>query len=44
MGIAFSPSVVTIVSSLVRDKEQKLREGMTMMGLTTFVYYSSFFC
>jgi len=37
MGIAFSPSVVTIVSSLVRDKEQKLREGMTMMGLTTFV-------
>jgi len=41
MGIAFCPSVVTIVSTLVRDKEQRLREGMLMMGLETFTYYSS---
>jgi len=38
MGIAFCPTVVTIVTSLVRDKEQRQREGMTMMGLTTFTY------
>jgi ATP-binding cassette subfamily A (ABC1) protein 3 len=43
IGIANCPSVVTMVSSLVKDKEFKQREGMAMMGMSTLTYYSSFF-
>jgi hypothetical protein len=42
LGIAFCPAVVSIVSSLVKDKEFKQREGMAMMGMSTFTYYASF--
>jgi hypothetical protein len=36
LGIAFCPAVVSIVSTLVKDKEFKQREGMAMMGMSTF--------
>jgi len=38
LGIAFCPAVVSVVSSLVKDKEFKQREGMAMMGMSTFTY------
>jgi len=34
----FIPMVVSIVSMIVKEKEQRLREGMAMMGLSTLVY------
>jgi hypothetical protein len=36
LGIAFCPAVVSVVSTLVKDKEFKQREGMAMMGMSTF--------
>lgn len=38
LGIAYCPAVVSVVSSLVKDKEFKQREGMAMMGMSTFTY------
>lgn len=35
LGIAYCPAVVSMVSSLVKDKEFKQREGMAMMGMST---------
>jgi len=34
---------VSVVTTLVKDKEFKQREGMAMMGMSTFTYYASFF-
>ena len=39
--IAFQSSSVLIMKSIVVEKELKLREGMKMMGLTDFTYWSS---
>ena len=39
--IAFMSSSVLIMKSIVVEKELKLREGMKMMGLTDFTYWSS---
>jgi hypothetical protein len=36
LGIAFCPAIVSVVSTLVKDKEFKQREGMAMMGMSTF--------
>ena len=39
--IAFQSSAVLVMKTIVVEKELKLREGMKMMGLTDFTYWSS---
>jgi ABC-type multidrug transport system ATPase subunit len=39
--IAFQSSAVLVMKTIVLEKELKLREGMKMMGLTDFTYWSS---
>jgi len=36
LGITYCPSVVSMITTLVRDKEQRQREGMAMMGMNLF--------